>query len=149
MLNFAVTIFGMRHPQELSDLLDNLEAVQRAKAGAKDSAEDPNPKPAEERFAALKAEIDAGDIAAQLKIATAAMSPISIFHIDQLPALMPAYAALQEGASTTGGFAERLAARESGLTDMDVIKTTAIWAVSCFAKYHPDVVVMMGLVPAE
>ena len=38
VLNFAVTIFGMRHPKELRDLLDNLEAVERAKNGVIDGS---------------------------------------------------------------------------------------------------------------
>ena len=33
VLNFAATIFSMRHPNEFCELLENLEAVQRAKAG--------------------------------------------------------------------------------------------------------------------
>ena len=38
VLNFAVTIFSMRHPKELRDLVDNLEAVERAKNGAVDGS---------------------------------------------------------------------------------------------------------------
>jgi hypothetical protein len=34
--NFAIFIFGMRHPDELRDLLNNPEAVQRAQDGAED-----------------------------------------------------------------------------------------------------------------
>ena len=38
VLNFAVVIFSIRHPKELRDLIDNLEAVDRAKSGAIDGA---------------------------------------------------------------------------------------------------------------
>merc|ERR1712167_286238 len=112
------------------------------------------PVPSSEAFqakvAALKEKIVAGDIASMKTIATAGISLISIFHIDQLPTLMPTYMALQPGGDAPAGtYAEKQAALEAKLTDMDVIKMVSIWAVSCFAKYHPDVVVMMGLVEKD
>ena len=92
------------------------------------------------------------------KIAVAAISLISIFHIDQLPMLMPTYMSLQKSKmvgknnsnfSATENFNHKLKILQDGVADMDIIKTVAIWAVSCFAKYHPDVVVMMDLVEKD
>ena len=91
------------------------------------------------------------------KIAVAAISLISIFHIDQLPMLMPTYMSLQKTKMMAGknnlnsaeNFNLQLKILQNGIADMDIIKTVAIWAVSCFAKYHPDVVVMMGLVEQD
>ena len=88
------------------------------------------------------------------KIAVAAISLISIFHIDQLPMLMPTYMSLQENKMAgNSNFAEnfnhKLKILQDGVADLDIIKTVSIWAVSCFAKYHPDVVVMMGLVEKD
>merc|ERR1712167_455967 len=115
-MNFAITIFGMRHPDELVGLLDNLEAVARAKAGAKDGSVDPDPMEAEKRFEDLKAKITASDVATMNKVAVAAISLISIFHIDQLPALFPKYASIGGGIEPA--------------SDMQIIKTVAIWAVN-------------------
>ena len=91
------------------------------------------------------------------KIAVAAISLISIFHIDQLPMLMPTYMSLQKTKMMAGknnlnsaeNFNHQLKILQNGVADMDIIKTVSIWAVSCFAKYHPDVVVMMGLVEQD
>ena len=88
------------------------------------------------------------------KIAVAATSLISIFHIDQLPMLMPTYMSLQKSKmagknNATENFNHKLKILQDGVAEMDIIKTVAIWAVSCFAKYHPDVVVMMGLVEKD
>merc|ERR1712043_98488 len=156
VLNFAVTIFGMRHPKELRDLLDNLEAVERAKNGAVDGSIDPDPKPNEIKFKKLQDDILAGNISAMRKIAVAAISLISIFHIDQLPMLMPTYMSLQKtkmagknNSNSAENFNHQLKILQDGVADMDIIKTVSIWAVSCFAKYHPDVVVMMGLVEKD
>ena len=92
------------------------------------------------------------------KIAVAAISLISIFHIDQLPMLMPTYMSLQKSKMagknnsnyfSTENFNHKLKILQDGVADMDIIKTVSIWALSCFAKYHPDVVVMMGLVEKD
>jgi hypothetical protein len=134
VLKFAVFIFGMRHPTELRGLLDNLEAVQRAKEGAEDGSIDPDEKVSnKEKFDTLSAKIDEGDLASMHKIAVAGISLISIFHIDQLPELFPIYK----------GIAEK---GDANNKEMDDIKTVSVWAVSCFAKFHPDVVTMMKLV---
>eukprot|EP00931_Biecheleriopsis_adriatica_P094135 TRINITY_DN67819_c0_g1_i1.p1 TRINITY_DN67819_c0_g1~~TRINITY_DN67819_c0_g1_i1.p1 ORF type:complete len:226 (+),score=59.10 TRINITY_DN67819_c0_g1_i1:106-783(+) len=151
VLTFAIFIFGMRHPKELRDLLDNLEAVDRAKAGADDGSIDPDESmSSEDKFEALKKSISEGDLASMQKTAIAAISLISIFHIDQLPLLMPIYATLKPvQPADTATFSAKMEVLQGQQLPMDVIKTVAIWAVSCFAKYHPDVVVMMKLVPEE
>ena len=152
VLNFAVVIFSMRHPKELRDLIDNLEAVERAKNGAVDGAIDPDPKSNEVKFKQLQEEISNGNVATMHKISVAAISLISMFHIDQLPMLMPIYVSLENGTQNSrasGGFARKLKDLQKGMEDMDIIKTVAIWAVGCFAKYHPDVVVDMGLVTKD
>lgn len=153
MLNFAVFIFGMRHPVELRGLLDNLEAVMRAKAGAEDGALDAEESMSnEDKFAKLKAAITAGNEGAMSMFATAAISLISIFHVDQLPALMPIFMTLKtpEGPSIfkpgAGSFMDKAESLEGHMVPSDVIRTVAIWAVACFSKFHPDVVIKMGLV---
>ena len=84
------------------------------------------------------------------KIAVAAISLISIFHIDQLPMLLPTYMAIQGGnIPYSGTFSQKFAIFQYDIADMDIIKTVAIWAVSCFAKYHPDVIKMMNLVDKD
>ena len=97
VLNFAVVIFSMRHPKELRDLIDNLEAVDRAKNGAVDGAIDPHPKSNELKFKQLQEEITCENVSTMYKISVAAISLISMFHIDQLPMLMPIYILLEEG----------------------------------------------------
>ena len=152
VLNFAVVIFSMRHPKELRDLIDNLEAVERAKNGAVDGAIDPDPKSNEVKFKQLQEEISNGKVSTMYIVSVAAISLISMFHIDQLPMLMPIYVSLENGTQNSrasGGFARKLKDLQKGVEDMDIIKTVAIWAVGCFAKYHPDVVVAMGLVTKD
>jgi len=152
VLNFAVFIFGMRHPNELRGLLDNLEAVFRARAGAEDGAIDPEEGVAdEEKFEALKKKIVGGDKAAWYEIAVAAISLISIFHVDQLPVLMAISEALKDSNAprpAASEFSKRQLALEGAQTELQVVQTVAIWAVSCFALFHPDIVVKMGLVSA-
>ena len=64
--------------------------------------------------------------------------------------LMPTFVALQPGGKVPGmSYSERQAGLEEKMEDEDLIKTVALWAVSCFSQFHPDVVVMMGLVAAE
>ena len=155
VLNFAVVIFSMRHPKELRDLIDNLEAVERAKNGAVDGAIDPDPKSNEVKFKQLQEEISNGNVATMHKISVAAISLISMFHIDQLPMLMPIYMLVEKGTQNSResgadvSFARKLKDFQKGVNKMDIIKTVAIWAVGCFAKYHPDVVVAMGLVTKD
>ena len=56
MFQFTVKLFGMRHPAELRGLLDHIEAIERAKAGAEDGAIDPEEATSnEQKFAALEA----------------------------------------------------------------------------------------------
>ena len=119
---------------------------------------DPDPKPNAIKFKKLQDDILDGNISAMHKIAVSAISLISIFHIDQLPMLMPTYMSLQKSKmagknnsnfSATENFNHKLKILQDGVADMDIIKTVAIWAVSCFAKYHPDVVVMMDLVEKD
>ena len=150
VLNFAVVIFSMRHPKELRDLIDNLEAVDRAKNGAVDGAIDPDPKSDELKFKQLQEEISSGHISTMHKVSVAAISLISMFHIDQLPMLMPTYMSIQEQQQySKEGFTSKIKNLQKDVRNMDIIKTVAIWAVGCFAKYHPDVVVAMGLVDKD
>ena len=90
------------------------------------------------------------------KVAIAAISLISIFHIDKLPALMSVSGGLlPDGTSVPAGtFIEKKAAMDTikdGMPNADLLTviTVAIWAVDNFAEFHPDVVVKMGLVAAD